>query len=230
MPDTARTPETNTAALALDRMLAAQKRAFDAERYPSRTVRAARLDRLIDAVAANEQKMVDAISADFGNRSRHETIIAEVVVSLGAARHAKRHLDKWMRHRAVKTPLTLAPGKSRIEAQPLGVIGVISPWNYPAQLALSPLSAALAAGNRVMIKPSELTPATAQMLAEMLSGAFDEDEVAVVTGGVEIGQAFSALPFDHLLFTGSTSIGRHVYMAAAANLTPVTLELGGKSP
>ncbi|MCA8887426.1 MAG: coniferyl aldehyde dehydrogenase [Parvularculaceae bacterium] len=229
MPDTARTPESGADA-ALDRVFKAQKRAFDAERYPSRATRAARLDRLIDAISANEQKMVDAISADFGNRSRHETIIAEVVVSIGAARHAKRHLDKWMRHRAVNTPLTLAPGKSRIEPQPLGVIGVISPWNYPAQLALSPLSAALAAGNRVMIKPSELTPATAQMLAEMLGTAFDENEVAVVTGGVDIGQAFSAVPFDHLLFTGSTSIGQRVYMAAAKNLTPVTLELGGKSP
>ncbi len=230
MPDTAHTPESGADARALDRVFRAQQRAFDAERYPSRAARAARLDRLIDAISAHEQKMVEAISADFGNRSRHETLLAEVVVSIGAARHAKRHLDKWMRHRSVKTPLTMAPGKSRIEPQPLGVIGIISPWNYPAQLALSPLSAALAAGNRVMIKPSELTPATAEMMHEMISAVFDESEVAVVTGGVEIGQAFSALPFDHLLFTGSTSIGQRVYMAAAQNLTPVTLELGGKSP
>lgn len=214
----------------IDRIFDVQKKAFAAEPYPSLATRTARLDALIRAVEANEAKIIEAIDADFTCRSRHETLVAEIIVSVSAAKAAKKHLAAWMRPRAIATPLHMKPGKSRLEPQPLGVIGIISPWNYPVQLAFSPAAAALAAGNRVMIKPSELTPATSDVMREIIRAEFDEDVVAVVTGGVDLGQAFSSVPFDHLLFTGSTSIGRHVYMAAAKNLTPVTLELGGKSP
>jgi coniferyl-aldehyde dehydrogenase len=214
----------------LERLFDLQRRAFRAEPYPSIETRRARLDALVRAVEGNEARLVDAVNADFSNRSRHETIVAEIIVSVSAAKAARKHLAQWMRSRTVATPIHMAPGKSRIEPQPLGVIGIISPWNYPLQLAFSPAAAALAAGNRVMIKPSELTPRTAEVMREIIRKEFDEGVLAVVTGGVELGQAFSSIPFDHLLFTGSTAIGQKVYMAAARNLTPVTLELGGKSP
>jgi coniferyl-aldehyde dehydrogenase len=231
MADTTRPIETNPARDAeLARAFGAQKRAFAAEPYPTLKTRAARLDALIRTLEANEGRIADAINADFTNRSRHETIVAEIIVSIAAAKAAKKHLAQWMRPRAVATPVHMLPGKSRIEPQPLGVIGVISPWNYPVQLALSPAAAALAAGNRVLIKPSELTPATSEVLRDIIRAEFDEGVMAVVTGGVDLGEAFSSVPFDHLLFTGSTAIGQKVYMAAAKNLTPVTLELGGKSP
>ncbi len=228
MADTARPLETGS--VEIERLFALQKKAFAAEPFPSIDTRRARLDALIRMVEANEERIVKAVNDDFSCRSRHETIVAEVIVSVSAAKMAKASLAKWMRPRAVATPLHMKPGKSRLEPQPLGVIGVISPWNYPVQLALSPAAAALAAGNRVMLKPSELTPRTSDLLREIVRAEFDEGVFAVVTGGVEVGQAFSSVPFDHLLYTGSTAVGRHVYMAAAKNLTPVTLELGGKSP
>lgn len=231
MPDTTRPIESSPPRDAeLDRLFEAQKRAFAAEPYPSLAVRAARLDALIHAVEANEARIIDAISADFSNRSRHESLIAEIVVSISAAKNVKHNLKRWVRARKVATPLHLKPGHSRIEPQPLGLVGIISPWNYPLQLAFSPAAAALGAGNRVLIKPSELTPATSEVMRDIVRAEFDEAVMAVVTGGVEIGQAFASVPFDHLLFTGSTAIGQRVYMAAAKNLTPVTLELGGKSP
>lgn len=214
----------------LDRIFELQKKAFAAEPYPTRETRAARLDALIHGIEANEKRLIEAVSSDFSNRSRHETLVAEVIVSVSAAKAVKKHLAQWMRARNIATPLHMAPAKSRIEPQPLGIIGIISPWNYPVQLAFSPAAAALGAGNRVMIKPSELTPAASEVMREIVRAEFDENVMAVVTGGVELGQAFSSVPFDHLLFTGSTAIGQRVYMAAAKNLTPVTLELGGKSP
>jgi len=231
MADTARPPEKLPADGAeIERVFALQRQAFAAEPYPSIDTRRARLDALIRMVEANEDRIIKAVSDDFSCRSRHETLVAEVIVSVSAAKAAKAGLAKWMRARAVATPLHMKPGRSRLEPQPLGVIGIISPWNYPIQLALSPAAAALAAGNRVLLKPSELTPRTSDLLRDIVRGEFDENVFAVITGGVELGQAFSSVPFDHLLFTGSTQIGRHVYMAAAKNLTPVTLELGGKSP
>ena len=214
----------------IDRVFALQKAAFTTEPYPSKETRAARLDSLIRAVEKNEKRIVDVISADFGNRAAVETTLSEIILTISAARHAKRNLRRWMRSRNVKTPLQMLPGKSRLEPQPLGVIGIISPWNYPVQLALSPAAAALAAGNRVMIKPSELTPKTSDLMHEILSAEFDENVMAVILGGVETGQAFTRVPFDHLVFTGSTPVGQKVAEAAAKNLTPVTLELGGKSP
>ncbi len=214
----------------LNRLFALQKDAWTAAPFPSYDQRITSLDRLIRLTEANEEAFITAISEDFGNRAREETLIAEIVVTVSGARHAKRSLRKWMRPRGVPTPLHMLPGRSRIEPQPLGVVGIISPWNYPLQLALAPAAAALAAGNRVIIKPSELTPRLAETLRTAIAAEFDERVCAVVTGGVETGQAFAETPFDHLLFTGSTAIGMRVAQAAAKNLTPVTLELGGKSP
>jgi coniferyl-aldehyde dehydrogenase len=233
MADTARPSPTaeRTAGLErLARVFALQKQGFAAEPYPSIEVRAARLDTLIKAIEQNEERLIDAVNADFGSRARTETQLSEIVISIAAARACKRSLARWMRAKAVKTPLHMLPARSRIEPQPLGVVGIISPWNYPVQLALSPAAAALAAGDRVMIKPSELTPRTSDALAAILGAAFDEPVLAVIVGGAEIGQAFASVAFDHLLFTGSTAIGRKVAEAAAKNLTPTTLELGGKSP
>lgn len=228
-PDTARPLDASDAA-DLTRLFDLQKRAYRAAPFPSYDERAANLDRLIRLTEANEDKFIEAISADFGNRARHETVIAEVIVTVSGAKLAKKQLKKWMRPRGVATPLHMLPAKSRLEPQPLGVVGIISPWNYPVQLALAPAVAALAAGNRVLIKPSELTPRTSEVLKEAIASEFDEETCAVVTGGVEVGQAFTETPFDHLLFTGSTQVGIRVAQAAAKNLTPVTLELGGKSP
>lgn len=231
MADTTRPIDSTSARDAeLDRIFDLQKAAFAAEPFPSYATRIARLDALIHAVETNEKRIIDAVNSDFSNRSRHETLVAEVIVSVSAAKGVKHNLKRWMRPRNVPTLLHMKPAASRLEPQPLGVIGIISPWNYPLQLAFSPAAAALGAGNRVMIKPSELTPATSEVMREIVRAEFDESVMAVVTGGVELGQAFSSVPFDHLLFTGSTSIGQRVYMAAAKNLTPVTLELGGKSP
>ena len=214
----------------LKRLFAAQKKAFSAAPFPSYDERVANLDRMIRLVEANEATFIQAISGDFGNRARHETVIAEIVVTVSGAKLAKRNLKKRMRPRGVATPPHLLPGRSRIEPQPLGVVGIISPWNYPLQLALAPAVAALAAGNRVLLKPSELTPRLAEAMRAAIAAEFDESVCAVVTGGVETGQAFTETPFDHLMFTGSTAVGLRVAQAAAKNLTPVTLELGGKSP
>ncbi len=211
-------------------ILERQSRAFLRDGPPDLTQRRATLKRLAHAVKANADELAEAVRADFGHRSRHETLMAEIFPVIAAVRHARFHLWRWMRPRLVWPGLELAPSRGRIVQQPLGVVGVVSPWNYPVQLALAPLVAALAAGNRVMIKPSELTPRTAEALADMLGGLFPEEEVAVVQGGPEVGAAFCRLPFDHLLFTGSTPVGRKVLAATAENLTPTTLELGGKSP
>jgi coniferyl-aldehyde dehydrogenase len=189
-----------------------------------------RLRRLRRLVGDNEAAFAQAISDDFGVRARPETELLEVLPALNSIRYALGNLAKWMKPERRHVDLTFQPGKAWVRHEPLGVIGIISPWNYPLLLAVSPLVDALAAGNRAMVKPSELTPAFSELLRRLVAERFDETEVAVVTGGVEVGQAFASLPFDHLLFTGSTAIGRKVYQAAAANLTPVTLELGGKSP
>ena len=214
----------------LGRLLQLQREAFAHERYPDLRTRRDRLERLSRLVTRHEARIVAAIDRDFGHRSSHETRLAELYVVAAEARHAIRRLPRWMRARRVATPWHLLPAKARIVRQPLGVVGIISPWNYPVQLALAPAVAALAAGNRVMLKPSELAPSTSALLAELVGGEFREDEFAVVVGDAAIGRAFASLPFDHLFFTGSTAVGRSVAAAAAANLTPVTLELGGKSP
>ena len=221
---------TDNPPASLERLLLIQRSAFEAERYPSVATRRDRLERLRRLVTQHESRFVAAIERDFGHRSAHETRLAELYIVGAEARHAIRRLSRWMKPRRVATPWHLLPASARIMHQPVGVVGIISPWNYPVQLALAPAVAAIAAGNRVMLKPSELTPATSSLLAELVSASFREDEFAVVEGDADIGQAFSALAFDHLFFTGSTAVGRKVAQAAAANLTPVTLELGGKSP
>jgi coniferyl-aldehyde dehydrogenase len=208
----------------------AQRSAFRAEMNPSRAVRADRLDRLARAVTQYEARLVESISTDFGGRPRQITMLADVLQVQGAIKHARRHLGRWMRTRRLPTAPKFWPAYNRLQSQPLGVVGIIAPWNYPLNLALCPAVGAIAAGNRVMIKPSEVTPRFAAILAEMIAGAFALDEIAVVQGDVGTARAFAELPFDHLLFTGSTAVGRMVAEAAAKNLTPVTLELGGKSP
>ena len=213
-----------------DRLFKLQRDAFGRERCPALAVRRDRLARLMSLVVDNEAKFVAAVDRDFGGRSGHETRLAELYIVAAEIADARRHLARWMRPERVSTPLHLLPGRARIERQPVGVVGVISPWNYPVQLALAPVVGALAAGNRVLLKPSELTPATSTLLQELVAKSFAEDEFAVVLGDAEVGRAFTRLPFDHLFFTGSTAVGRAVALAAAENLTPVTLELGGKSP
>ena len=155
---------------------------------------------------------------------------AEILIVANGVRDALRDLPRWMRARRVSTPRALLPGRGEILPQPLGVVGIIAPWNYPFQLAIVPATGALAAGNRVLLKPSEITPRTSALLAELVAGRFDENEFAVVPGDADVGRAFAATKFDHLFFTGSTAVGRQVARAAAEQLVPVTLELGGKSP
>lgn len=214
----------------LNSQLAMMKAAFQAASYPSFEQRLSNLKRLEQGLLSWQDRLIAAMQADFGQRSDLECRTNDITMSLADIRSAQRHLRKWMRSRRYNVPRFLLPARARVVPQPLGVVGIIAPWNFPVFLVISPLVPALAAGNRVMIKPSELTPATSQALAQMLAECFDPQEVFVMNGGAEVAQAFSALPFDHLLFTGSTSIGRKVALAAAQNLTPVTLELGGKSP
>ncbi|MGO8914243.1 MAG: coniferyl aldehyde dehydrogenase [Bradyrhizobium sp.] len=188
------------------------------------------LARLRAVISDNERRFEEAISADFGHRCATETTIAETLLVLGEIRHAAKHLKKWMAPQRVSTALQFMPAKNRLMPQPVGVVGIIAPWNYPLQLTLAPAVAALAAGNRVMIKPSELVPRFSAALREVIAAKFDATEMSVTTVDDDIAQAFASLPFDHLIFTGSTRVGRLVAEAAGRNLTPVTLELGGKSP
>jgi len=214
----------------VSRLFALQRAAFERERFPDLATRRDRLRRLLRIVLDDEDAVIAAIDADFGGRSSHETRLAELFVVASDARRALNDLKRWMKPRRVATPLHLLPGRAEIRRQPQGVVGIVSPWNYPLQLALVPAIGALAAGNRVLLKPSELTPRLSALLAQRVSQHFRPDEFAVVEGDAAVGQAFVALPWDHLFFTGSTAVGRHVARAAAENLTPVTLELGGKSP
>ncbi|MBR0796870.1 coniferyl aldehyde dehydrogenase [Bradyrhizobium jicamae] len=197
---------------------------------PTLQARLDRLRRLRAAVTENEARFEAAISADFGHRSTVETVIAETMLVLTEIKHAAKHLKHWMTSRRIATTVQFAPARNRLIPQPLGVVGIIAPWNYPLQLTLAPAVAAIAAGNRAIIKPSELVPRFAELLAEVIERKFDATELAVTDIDDDIARAFAALPFDHLIFTGSTRVGRLVAEIAGRNLTPVTLELGGKSP
>ena len=231
MPATvAHLDQTNSEFERLQSLLEQQRRAFQADPYPSAADRVQWLDALHRLLASNQQAIIEAISADFGNRSADETRLAEIMPSLHGIHYARRRLQRWMKPSRRSVGLAFQPASAKVVYQPLGVIGIIVPWNYPLYLAIGPLIGALAAGNRVMLKMSESTSATGLLLKDLLAQVFPEDQVAVVLGEADVGIAFSRLPFDHLLFTGSTSIGRQVMRAAAENLTPVTLELGGKSP
>ena len=207
-----------------------QRHAHAADPYPSAATRAARLRRLRTLLCSNDTAIRDAISADFGNRAHQETLLFEQFISIQGIDYARRRLRRWMRTERRSVSWWSLPGRARLVRQPLGVVGIVVPWNYPLYLAMSPLTGAVAAGNRVMLKMSEFTPRFGALLESLIAGAFGADEIAVINGGADVGREFTALPFDHLLFTGSTAVGREVMKAASANLTPVTLELGGKSP
>ncbi|MES2635561.1 MAG: coniferyl aldehyde dehydrogenase [Pseudomonadota bacterium] len=207
-----------------------QRAAFNADPFPSEAVRLDRLKRLKAMTTQYTDPLIAAIAQDFGHRAHQETLLADVFTVQAGVRHAMSHLRGWMKPRRVPTAMHFWPASNRLLRQPVGVVGVVSPWNYPYYLAMAPALAALAAGNRVMIKPSELTPATSELMARMVREHFAPEEMTVIVGDAEVGKAFTALPFDHLFFTGSTAVGRMVAEAAARNLTPVTLELGGKSP
>jgi len=211
-------------------IFAEQRQAFVANPMPVAAQRLQWLKALRTLLSEERQALIEAISADFSHRSPDETLLAELMPSLHNIHYASRHLKQWMKPSRRKVGLAFQPASAKVMYQPVGVVGVIVPWNYPLFLAIGPLVGALAAGNRVMLKLSESTPATGELLKRLLGRVFPEDLVSVVLGEAEVGIAFSRLPFDHLLFTGATSIGRHVMRAAAENLTPVTLELGGKSP
>ena len=214
-------------------VLARQKAAHIREGAPSLEVRAGRLDRCVDLLVKNQAELVSALNADFGNRAAEVSGVTDIAGSIGPLKHAKAHLKAWMKPEKRKTTpalLGMLGAKAEVRFQPKGTIGIISPWNFPVNLTFAPLAGVLAAGNRAMIKPSEFTPATSVLMARLFADAFSDEEIAVFPGGPEIGQAFSALHFDHLVFTGATAIARHVMKAAAQNLVPVTLELGGKSP
>jgi acyl-CoA reductase-like NAD-dependent aldehyde dehydrogenase len=182
------------------------------------------------AVIDRRQRLVQAVDADFGGRAAEETLLAEVFAVANAASFARRRLRRWARKRRVPVDLPFWPSRAWVVPQPLGVVGIVSPWNYPVQLALSPLVAAIAAGNRAALKPSEITPRTAEELAAMVEGALGAEVARTVPGGPEVAADFVRQPWDHLLFTGSNERGRDVLRAAAEHLTPVTLELGGKCP
>ncbi len=214
-------------------LLERQKAAHLRDGAPSAEQRIERLDRCIGLLVDYRSEIEAALSEDFGARAPETTAFADVGSSIGSFKHAKASLKAWMRPEKRKTTpaiLGLFGAKAEVRFQPKGVIGIISPWNFPVNLAFMPLAGVLAAGNRAMIKPSEYTPATSALMARMFGSVFSPEEVAVVTGGPDVGQAFASLAFDHLVFTGATSIAAHVMRAAADNLTPLTLELGGKSP
>ena len=223
---------SETSADDMQKILDRQKRAYLNDGVVSNEVRHDRLERAVNVIKKNEEKLVDAMSADFGHRSHHQSRFTDIASSIGPLRHAQKNLKRWRKSekRSAMFPLSLLGAKARVDYQPLGVVGVISPWNFPVNLTFTPLAGVLSAGNRCMIKPSEYTPETSKAMAEAISEEFDIEEIAVVLGGPETGASFSGLPFDHLLFTGATSIAKHVLSAASENLVPVTLELGGKSP
>ena len=218
------------ASSALDEAFHAQLKASRAEPLPACDIRIDRLRRLRAVIEENEARIAQAISADFGHRAAVETTFAETLFLYGEIKHTAKHLKAWMAPRRVHTALQFMPAKNRLIPQPLGVVGIIAPWNYPLQLTLAPAIGAIAAGNRVMIKPAELTPHFSALLKDAVARHFDATELFITGIADEVAKAFPTLPFDHLIFTGSTRVGRIVAEAAARNLTPVTLELGGKSP
>ena len=214
----------------LNSLLATQRKAYAAHPFPPLAQRQQWLKSLRQLLSREREVLIDAISQDFSHRSPDETLFAELMPSLHSLDYTLKHLKRWMKPSSRSVGMMFQPASAKVMYQPLGVVGIIVPWNYPLYLAMGPLIGALAAGNRVMLKLSEFTPATGRLLKDLLGRIFPEDMVAVVLGEAEVGAAFSALGFDHLLFTGSTYVGKQVMLAAAHNLTPVTLELGGKSP
>jgi coniferyl-aldehyde dehydrogenase len=222
----------NTAAAELQAILDTQRSAFKAEGPVAMATRIDRIDRCIALLVDNKDAICEAVDKDFGCRSRHTTLMTDIMTSLGSLKFVKKNLKKWMKpeKRAPFMPMNFLGAKAQVRYQPKGVVGIMTPWNVPVNMIFSPLADILGAGNRAMIKPSEFTPHTAEVMQRLFSQYFEESEVAVVTGGPDVGAAFSSLQLDHIIFTGATTIGRLVMKAAAENMVPVTLELGGKSP
>ena len=213
-------------------ILQRQRAAFTTARPEALAVRKDRLKRIIAMMVDTGEEFARAISRDFGHRSHEQSLMTDILPSISAAKYCLKHIDRWAKteRRSPMFPLGLLGAKAELRYEPKGVIGIVSPWNFPVGLTVGPLVQAFAAGNRAMIKPSEFTEDTSQLMKKVFARYFAEDELAVCTGGPDVGQAFCSLPFDHLLFTGATGVGKHVLHAAADNLVPVTLELGGKSP
>ncbi len=216
----------------MEAVLNSQREAFTAALPEAMSVRRDRIDRAIALLVDHQDAFAKAVSADFGHRSTEQTLMTDIMPSVGALKHARKHFEAWSRDEKRKAmfPLGLLGAKAQVMYQPKGVVGVIAPWNFPIGMVMVPMAGILAAGNRAMIKPSEFTERVADLFAELVPNYFAENEMAVFTGGVDVGTAFSKLAFDHLIFTGATSVGKHIMRAAADNLVPVTLELGGKSP
>ena len=216
----------------LERILESQRRAFTAARPEPLSIRRDRIKRAMSILSQHGESLAEAMNADFGSRSFEGSMMTDIVSTIGFGKYCLKNMDHWAApdKRSVRFPLGLMGAKAEVRYEPKGVIGIMSPWNFPVNLSFGPLMQVLAAGNRAMIKPSEFTPATSDRMRELVADVFDEDEVSVITGGPDVAQAFSSLPLDHLVFTGSTATGRKVMEAAAKNLVPVTLELGGKSP
>ncbi|TXS96114.1 coniferyl aldehyde dehydrogenase [Parahaliea maris] len=220
------------AKVSLDDLLSCQRRAFREEGEVALATRLDRIDRCIALLVDNVDEICAAVESDFGCRSPYVTQMMDILTSVNSLKFVKKNLKKWMRpeRRKPMAPLNFLGARAWVQYQPKGVVGIMTPWNVPVNMVFSPLADVLGAGNRALIKPSEYTPATSECLSRLFSRYFEPSEIAVVTGGPEVGAAFTALPLDHLIFTGSTSIGRKVMLGAAENLVPVTLELGGKSP
>ena len=216
----------------LNRILEAQRSAFKAEGPVALETRVDRIDRCIAMLVDNQEAICAAVDKDFGSRSKHVTLMTDIMTSVGSLKFVKKNLKKWIKpeKRTPFIPMNFLGGKAYVKHQPKGVVGVMTPWNVPVNMIFSPLADILGAGNRAMIKPSEFTPHTAELMKHLFAQYFEETEICVVTGGPETGAAFSLLRFDHIIFTGATTIGRLVMKAAAENMVPVTLELGGKSP
>ena len=215
---------------ALHATLARQRAAFLRNGPPTLKQRRRDLVKLKEAIVVRKDAFVAALDTDFGHRARQESLMLDVGTTVGAINYLHNNLRRFMRAERRHVAAIFKPASAKVVYQPLGVVGIVSPWNFPVSLALTPLATALAAGNCVMLKPSEMTPATTDLLASLLAETFDEEQVAVVTGDAKVGRAFSSLPFDHIFFTGSIPVGRAIMRAASENLVPVTLELGGKSP
>jgi coniferyl-aldehyde dehydrogenase len=224
--------QQHSAEIELNRILEAQRSAFKAEGPVALETRVDRIDRCIAMLVDNQEAICAAVDKDFGSRSKHVTLMTDIMTSVGSLKFVKKNLKKWIKpeKRTPFIPMNFLGGKAYVKHQPKGVVGVMTPWNVPVNMIFSPLADILGAGNRAMIKPSEFTPHTAELMKHLFAQYFEETEICVVTGGPETGAAFSSLCFDHIIFTGATTIGRLVMKAAAENMVPVTLELGGKSP
>ncbi|MEM9212506.1 MAG: coniferyl aldehyde dehydrogenase [Pseudomonadota bacterium] len=221
---------TSSISTDMNALLADQKKAFNQTPFPSLSSRRSDLKKLKNTILKYRDDCISAASEDFGHRSRYDTEMQDLMHVILGINHMSRKLARWMRPERRTVNWWNLPARARIQYQPLGVVGIMSPWNYPFTMALLPLATALAAGNRAIIKPSEFTPASSALIQQIVEEIFPREKVAVVTGDAKVGAAFSSLPFDHLFFTGSTAVGKKIMENAAKNLVPVTLELGGKSP